>query len=211
MLSACAAGKYLNIIRECKALAPPQLQLQQGDGRAQHRPDGLPQPASGPASWHYDPAQPGALTQQIRAAHAAASSELMGMLLGRRGGVGGGGGSEGGAGAGGGGAGLAGVLRSLKHYLLMDQVGTEKGRGCDRQRPPRAGGVLAFLAACMGPSVVSVWLPARIRLCAWAFPFEACKQARCAAPHPVRAPYPCLPRMHAPVPPPLPCWFMLHG
>lgn len=60
----------------------------------------------------YDPTQPGGLQQHIRAAHAAASTALLGFLL------------RGGGPAGRpGGAGLVVVLRSIKHFFLLDQVG----------------------------------------------------------------------------------------
>ncbi|KAG2453505.1 hypothetical protein HYH02_001725 [Chlamydomonas schloesseri] len=94
-------GKYQNVLRECgQPVAQPLLPQSAAAAALGAPPAPLPPLV-------YDPTQPGNLQQHVRAAHAAASSALLSFLL--RGGGGGGGG------------GLLAVLRSVKHFFLLDQ------------------------------------------------------------------------------------------
>lgn len=119
------AGKYQNVLRECgQPVAQPTLPQSAAAAAAGAPPSPLPPLA-------YSPAHPAALAQHVKAAHAAASSALLTFVLRGGGGAGaaaggvrtlGGAGGLGGGG-GGGGAGLVAVLRSMKHFFLLDQVG----------------------------------------------------------------------------------------
>ncbi|GLC59399.1 hypothetical protein PLESTB_001482000 [Pleodorina starrii] len=104
-------GKYQNVLREC-GQPVAQLVVPQSTSAAAVGAPPAPLP---PLT--YDPTNPGGLQQHVRAAHGAASSALLGFLLR---GVGAGG-RGGGAGGRGGGAGLLAVLRSIKHFFLLDQ------------------------------------------------------------------------------------------
>ncbi len=120
-----ATGKYQNVLRECgQPVAQPTLPQSATAAAAGAPPAPLPPLA-------YSPAHPAALAQHVKAAHAAASSALLAFVLrggGGAGAAGGGGRALGGpgglgGGGGGGGAGLVAVLRSMKHFFLLDQVG----------------------------------------------------------------------------------------
>ncbi|KAG2439312.1 hypothetical protein HXX76_004671 [Chlamydomonas incerta] len=93
-------GKYQNLLRECgQPVAQPLLPQTAAAAASGAPPAPLPPLV-------YDPTQPGNLQQHVRAAHAAASSALLTFLL---------------RGSASGGGGLLGVLRSVKHFFLLDQ------------------------------------------------------------------------------------------
>lgn len=95
------AGKYQNVLRECgQPVAQPLLPQSAAAAASGAPPAPLPPLV-------YDPTQPGNLQQHVRAAHAAASSALLSFLL---------------RGSSSGGGGLLAVLRSVKHFFLLDQV-----------------------------------------------------------------------------------------
>ncbi|EFJ45468.1 gamma tubulin interacting protein [Volvox carteri f. nagariensis] len=97
-------GKYQNVLRECGQPVAQPVIPQSNNAAAVGAPAAPLPPLS------YDPAQPGGLQLHVRAAHAAASTALLGFLL-----------RGGGAGGRAGGAGLIAVLRSIKHFFLLDQ------------------------------------------------------------------------------------------
>ncbi|PNW75396.1 hypothetical protein CHLRE_12g525500v5 [Chlamydomonas reinhardtii] len=93
-------GKYQNVLRECgQPVAQPLLPQSAAAAASGAPPAPLPPLV-------YDPTQPGNLQQHVRAAHAAASSALLSFLL---------------RGSSSGGGGLLAVLRSVKHFFLLDQ------------------------------------------------------------------------------------------